>query len=191
VYVAAFNFFTNVMFAIFLVYAVRRLDLSPAVIGLVLAIGGVGFLLGALVAPRLSARLGVGTTMIGSAAVAGFGLFLIPLAPPSNPLPFLIAQGLIVDFAVVLYNVTGLSLFQAITPDGLLGRMNASRRFVVWGVLPLGSLAGGALASTIGLRETLFVGAAGASLGFLPLLLSPLRAVERIPEVSGAVLDRA
>jgi MFS family permease len=187
VYVAAFNFFTNVIFAIFLVYAVRRLDLSPAVIGLVLAIGSLGFLVGAFLAPRVSARLGVGTTMIGAAAVAGLALFLIPLAPPSNAIPFLIASGVIVDFAVVLYNVTGISLFQAITPDRLLGRMNASRRFVVWGVLPLGSLAGGALASTIGLRETLFVGAAGASLGFLPLLFSPLRSVERIPE---AVLER-
>jgi MFS family permease len=182
VYVAAFNFFTNVIFAIFLVYAVRRLDLSPAVIGLVLALGSVGFLVGAFLAPRVSARLGVGTTMIASAAVAGLALFLIPLAPPSNAIPFLIASGVIVDFAIVLYNVTGISLFQAITPDRLLGRMNASRRFVVWGVLPLGSLAGGALASTIGLRETLFVGAAGASLGFLPLLFSPLRSVERIPE---------
>jgi MFS family permease len=190
VYVAAFNFFTNVIFAIFLVYAVRRLDLSPAVIGLVLAIGSLGFLVGAFLAPRVSARLGVGTTMIGAAAVAGLALFLIPLAPPSNALPFLIASGVIVDFAIVLYNVTGISLFQAITPDRLLGRMNASRRFVVWGVLPLGSLAGGALASTIGLRETLFVGAAGASLGFLPLLFSPLRSVERIPDASEAVLER-
>ena len=187
VYVAAFNFFTNVIFAIFLVYAVRRLDLSPAVIGLVLAIGSIGFLVGAFLAPRISARLGVGTTMIGAAAVAGLALFLIPLAPPSNAIPFLIASGVIVDFAIVLYNVTGISLFQAITPDRLLGRMNASRRFVVWGVLPLGSLAGGALASTIGLRETLFVGAAGASLGFLPLLFSPLRSVERIGE---ALLER-
>ena len=190
-YVAVFNFFSNVMFAIFLVYAVRRLDLSPAAIGLVFAIGNVGFLVGAFLAPRVSARLGVGSTLIGSAAVAGFGLFLIPLAPPSNAIPFLIAEGVIVEFAIVLYNVTGISLFQAITPDRLLGRMNASRRFVVWGVLPLGSLAGGALAASIGLRETLFVGAAGASLGFLPLLLSPLRSVERIPEVSEAVLDRA
>jgi MFS family permease len=189
VYVAAFNFFTNVMFAIFLVYAVRRLDLSPAVIGVIFAIGSIGFLVGAFLAPRVSARLGVGTTMIGSAAVAGFALFLIPLAPPSNAIPFLIASGVIVDFAIVLYNVTGISLFQAITPDRLLGRMNASRRFVVWGVLPLGSLAGGALASTIGLRETLFVGAAGASLGFLPLLFSPLRSVERIPEASEVVLE--
>jgi MFS family permease len=187
VYVAVFNFFTNVIFAIFLVYAVRRLDLSPAVIGLVLAIGSIGFLVGAFLAPRVSARLGVGTTMVASAAVAGLALFLIPLAPPSNAIPFLIASGVIVDFAIVLYNVTGISLFQAITPDRLLGRMNASRRFVVWGVLPLGSLAGGALASTIGLRETLFVGAAGASVGFLPLLFSPLRSVERIAE---PVLER-
>jgi hypothetical protein len=55
--------------------------------------------------------------------------------------------------------------------------MNASRRFVVWGVIPLGGLAGGALGSKIGLRETLWIGAVGASLAFLPLLFSPLRLV--------------
>jgi hypothetical protein len=61
-------------------------------------------------------------------------------------------------------------------------RMNASRRFVVWGTIPLGSLLGGALASAIGLRESLFVGAIGASVAFVPLLYSPIRSVERIPE---------
>jgi MFS family permease len=189
VYVAVFNFFLQVMFSIFLVYAVRRLELSPVAIGVVFAIGNVGLLLGAVLAPRVSARLGIGRTLIGSAAISGIALFLVPLAPPSNPIPLLIAQGVIIDFSVVLYNVCAISLFQATTPDRLLGRMNASRRFVVWGVIPLGALAGGALATTIGLRETLFVGAAGASLGFLPLLLSPLRALRQVPELPEPALD--
>jgi MFS family permease len=182
VYVALFNFFSNVMFAIFLVYAVRRLDLSPAVIGLIFGIGNLGFLAGAFLAPRVSGRLGIGPTLIWSAFVGGAANLLIPLAPPSQPIPFLVVQGLVVGFAIVLYNVTGLSFFQAITPDRLLGRMNASRRFVVWGVIPLGALAGGALASSIGLRETLFVGAVGTSVAFIPLLLSPLRTLKRSPE---------
>jgi MFS family permease len=190
-FVAVFNFFAEVGGAILLVYAVRRLDLSPAAIGIVFAIGNVGFLAGAFLAPRASARFGVGPTLIASGAVGGFVLFLVPLAPPSQPIPFLIVEGVIIGFAIVLYNVTGISFFQAITPDRLLGRMNASRRFVVWGTIPLGALVGGALASAIGLRETLFVSAAGASLAFIPLLFSPLRGVRRVPETSEPALEHA
>ena len=107
---------------------------------------------------------------------------LIPLAPREYAVAFIIAAEVIVGFAIVLYNVTAISLMQATTPDRLLGRMNASRRFVVWGVIPLGGLVGGALASTVGLRPTLFVGAIGASLAVLPLLFSPVRSLERVPD---------
>jgi MFS family permease len=191
VYVAIFNFFSQVMFSIFLVYAVRRLELSPAAIGVIFAIGNIGFLVGAFLAPRVSARLGVGPTLIWSAFFGGAVNFLVPLAPPSQPIPFLIAHGLIVGFAVVLYNVAAISFFQATTPDRLLGRMNASRRFVVWGVIPLGAVVGGALASSIGLRETLFVGAIGTSVAFVPLVLSPLRSLKQVPERPEPALDSA
>jgi hypothetical protein len=73
----------------------------------------------------------------------------------------------------------GLSFQQAVTPDRMLGRPNATRRFIVWGVIPLGSLAGGTLASQIGLRPTLWVGAIGGSLRLLPRLLSPVRSIGR------------
>ena len=181
IYVAVFNFFAQILGAIFLVYAVRDLELSAGTIGLVFGLGNIGFLAGAVLAPRISGRLGIGPTLIGSAALGGFTLFLVPLAPQSNPVPFLLAQGIVLGFLIVLYNVAGISFFQAITPDRMLGRMNASRRFVVWGVIPLGSLAGGVLASTIGLRETLFVAASGASVAFLPLLFSPLRSLRDMP----------
>ena len=69
-----------------------------------------------------------------------------------------------VGFGVILFNVTAISLIQAITPDRMLGRANASRRFVVWGVIPVGGLVGGALGSTIGLRETMFIGSIGSLL---------------------------
>ena len=87
-----------------------------------------------------------------------------------------------VGFGVILYNVTAISLIQAITPDRMLGRANASRRFVVWGVIPVGALIGGALAATIGLRETIFVGAHRQPLAVVPLLLSPIRSVGKMSE---------
>jgi MFS family permease len=181
-YVASFNFFSNVAFSIYLVYAVRALDLSAATIGIIAALGNTGWLLGALVAGRLSRRVGIGRTLIAGGLVAGPAMLLVPLAPKSFPIPFLVASGILLAFGIVVYNVNAISLMQALTPDRMLGRMNASRRWIVWGTIPLGNLVGGALASTIGLRETLLVGAIGVSLPLVFLVFSPLRSIERVPE---------
>jgi MFS family permease len=179
---ATSNFFTSVAFSIFLVYAVRRLDLSAAVIGIVFALGNVGTIVGAVVAARLSRRFGVGPTTLAMSLLWGPAFLLVPLAPASFPEPVLVVSWVVFGFAVVVYNITQLSLRQAITPMRLQGRMNSVMRFIVWGTIPLGSLVGGALASAIGLRETLFVGAIGASFAFLPILLSPVRSIREMPE---------
>jgi MFS family permease len=175
------NFFGQVGFSIFLVYAVRELELSPQLIGLSLIPLGAGGLAAALFAGRLSARFGVGPTIIGSAAVFGPASLLVPLAPASFPIPFFAASFALLGATGIVYNITGISLVQTITPERLLGRLNASRRFLVWGTIPLGALTGGALASVIGLRPTLWVGAAGSCLCFLPILLSPLRKLRDMP----------
>jgi MFS family permease len=189
VYVSTFNFFSNVMFAIYLVYAVRELDLSPAVIGVIFAVGNTGWLLGAVAAARVSRGLGIGRTLITGAVLAGAGSLLVPLAPHAFPIPFLVASGIAVAFGIVIFNVTGISLMQTLTPDRMLGRLNASRRWVVWGTIPLGNLVGGTLATAIGLRETLFVGAVGMTLAFLALVFSPLRTLDRMPDVVPAPLE--
>ena len=178
---ATFNFWGNVMWAILLVYAVRVLDLSPAEIGLVFAIGNIGYLVGAVATSRISAAVGVGPAIV-LGALAGVASLLVPLAPESNPLPFLIASQAIIGFGLPLYNVTQVSLRQAITPERLQGRMNAVMRFIVWGVIPLGALAGGAIASGISLRAAIWIGAVGVSLAFLPVLLSPVRSLREVPE---------
>ncbi|HUF01452.1 MAG TPA: MFS transporter [Gaiellaceae bacterium] len=180
--VAISNFFSTLGFSIILVYAVRELGMSAGLIGVVLALGNVGWLLGAVAATRLSARLGVGRTMVGSAILFGPSMLLVPLAPQSSPVPFLVAGLALLTFGGVVFNVTGLSFTQAIVPSRMLGRLNATRRFIVWGVIPLGSLTGGALATVIGLRPTLFVGAIGGSLSFLPLILSPVRSLGPMEE---------
>jgi MFS family permease len=177
------NFFSNVTFSIFLVYAVRVLDLSAAEVGVIFTIGGLGGLVAAMTSQRITNRFGVGRTTIAMGVLWTSAAFLIPLAPQERPHPFLVASGLIASFAIVVYNITQVSLRQAITPERIQGRMNSVMRFLVWGTIPLGSLTGGALASTVGLRETLFVGAAGGMLSVLPIVFSRAqRTLGAIPE---------
>jgi MFS family permease len=177
------NFFGQVVFSILLVYAVRELELSPGTIGIALAVGNLGTLASALTAKRIGERLGVGRTILLASCLFGPGTLLIAFAPEQYALPLIVVAMIVIGFGGILYNVTAISLIQAITPDRILGRANASRRFVVWGVVPLGGFTGGALASTIGLRETMVVGAVGGLLTIVPILFSPLRSVGRMSEL--------
>jgi MFS family permease len=172
------NFFTSLGFAVFVVYAVRRLGLSAQELGLVFSVSNIGFLVAALTAGRVAARIGVGPTIIAAAAAIGPALLLVPLAPASQPIPFLFVGLAVSAYAGVTYNITALSYLQATTPDRMLGRMNATRRFIVWGTIPLGSLLGGVIASQLGLRPALFVGTIGATLAFMPVLFSPFRSLK-------------
>lgn len=181
------NLFSQVATAVFLLYAVRSLHLNAGQIGVIFAIGNVGALLGALSGGAIARKLGVGPTIVLSATVFGPSWLLVPLASPASPYPFLIAAMLIASFGGVIYNVNQVGLRQAITPLRMQGRMNATMRFMVWGTIPIGAFLGGVLGNTIGLRPTLWVGAIGGCLTFLPVLLSPVRSLMRIPERSEGV----
>jgi MFS family permease len=185
--VAWSNFFTVVMFSIFLVFAVRELDLTAATIGVMFSLASVGTLVGALTATRIARLLGIGWTMIVFAALTGGALVLIPLARGGYAIPFIVAAQFVYGFCAITMNINGISLIQAITPDRMLGRVNASRRFVVWGVMPFGGLIGGAFGSTLGLRTALWVGAIGASLAFLALLPGPLRRIRTLEDAEALV----
>jgi MFS family permease len=177
---AMFNFFNYVAFAILVVYMVRLLHMSPFAIGVTLSLSNGGALIAAFFAQNIGRRLGAGRAIL-LAAFCGVPLVLVPLAPVSYPIPFIVVAFTFEGFGVVLYNVSTISLIQALTPKRLLGRANASRRFVVWGTIPLGGLVSGALASWIGLRPTLFVGTLGCALSAIPLLLSPIRHITEMP----------
>ena len=170
------NFFGQVVFSILLVYAVRELGLTAGTIGIVLAIGNLGTLAAALTAKRIGDRLGVGRTILLASCLFGPGTLLIALAPQDNAIPFILASMIVIGFGGILYNVTAISLIQAITPDRILGRANASRRFVVWGVVPLGGFTGGALASRSGsARRWSSAPSAACSRSCRSLLAAPLR----------------
>jgi MFS family permease len=180
---ALFNFFGNFIWAVLLVYARRELNLSPLSIGIAFMLGNIGPLLAAFTANRIAIRFGIGPTIVGTAILGGPMFLLIPFAPPGNAAIVILAGAFIVGgFMGVVYNVTQVSLRQAITPERIQGRMNSVMRFIVWGVIPLGALVGGVLTTWIGLKETLIVGGIGTCLPFLPVLLSPVRGLREIPE---------
>lgn len=180
---ATSNFFFSLGFAVYLVFLVRDLGLSPGLIGVVLSIGASGSLVAAFTAMRLSRRFGIGPTTIAVVALQGPVMLLVAFAPSGNAaIPFLVAAQVVLGFTLVVYNVIQVSYRQAICPARLQGRMNSAMRFIVWGTIPLGTLAGGALATWIGLRETIAIGAVGGGLSFLWILLSPQRHLREMPE---------
>lgn len=187
IFVAVSNVFVNMLFAILLVFMVRELELSPLTIGVVFSLGNVGSLIGALTATRLARRLGIGPALVAVASAGALGLLLVPFASGRLAIPFLVTANLLWGFFVLNYFVTAISLIQAITPDRLLGRTNASRRFLVQGVVPLGALLGGGLGTWLGLRTTVAIGAIGACLAVLPLLLSPLARIRSVEEAQELV----
>ena len=176
------NFFGTSLFAIAILYFVRSLHLAAVEVGAVFAVGSVGSIAGALLANRMQKKLGVGRSIVANAVLFSSAGIAYPLAPHSFPLPVLMAGQLVFGFAGVTYNITQVSLRQAITPERLQGRMNAAMRWIVWGTIPLGLLLGGAIGQWIGLRTALWVGAIGSLPTFLWVLLSPVRSIRDMPE---------
>ena len=179
---ATSNLFFSVAFSIFLVFLVRELDLSPGVIGVMFSVGSVGSLVAAFTATRISTRFGIGPTTIVVTFLNLPAMLLIALAPVSSAIPFIVAGGVVLGFVIVVYNIVQVSYRQAICPPRLQGRMNSVMRFIVWGTIPIGTLLGGTLGSTIGLRETIVVGAVGSGSSFLWILFSPQRHLREMPE---------
>ena len=177
------NLFGNISGAVLILYFFDEggLNLDAGAIGIILALGNLGFILGALTGGRVAKAIGIGPTIIVSAALAGLAAFAVPLAPRDDPFWFLVVGGLFLGYGIVVYNVNQVGLRQAITPDRMLGRMNATMRLIVWGTIPIGALIGGVLGTLFGLVPVLWVSAIGGSLSFLPVLFSPVRNLREIP----------
>lgn len=172
---ALYNLFALVIQSMVAVRLVDELGLSAASASLYFSAGGVGGVAGALFARRLADRFGQDRMVwLAQLATAPFA-FLTPLMSRPGQL-WLAATGyLIVWFGATVSNVVQVSFRQRLCPAPLLGRMNATMRFVLWGAMPLGGLLGGGLGATVGVRGALWLGAAGFVLSCLPLLSGALR----------------
>lgn len=175
---ALLTFSFNVYGTVFLIYTGRELGFGPAVLGMIWGIGGLTSLLGAVLAPHLSGRLGYGPAMISGLIFVGLSMFLIPLASGATLLAavFMIVQQF-GDGGETVFRINETSLRQTLAPAHVLGRVNGSMRFVALGATLLGSLVGGLLGQQIGARATLVAGATGVVLTALMLGLSPVRRV--------------
>lgn len=176
------NLFSGALMSVFFLYLIRVLGMGSTQVGLIVAVGSVGALTGALLVGRLTGRFGVGPTLILTMALPGLGYLVLAAVHGHSPavIAVVAAASFAVQFSVPVFNVTVISFRQVTTPDELLGRVNATARTCALGAYSLGSLLGGALASGAGLRTTVLLGASGTFLAALALLCSPVRAVRRL-----------
>ena len=199
---ATSNFFSNVIFSILILYLVRQLGYTAAVVGTIFLIGGLGAFGGIALSSRLTRLFGVGPVIIAGMILGGLGTIPYALANSSLSAPIFSATGIpvlgsfrldlnalilmmggfVTSIGVVVYNINQVSLRQAIVPKNVQGRMNASMRWIVWGTIPAGAIAGGVLAEVFGLREAIVIGVIGGIFSFLWVFLSPVRSLKHVPE---------
>jgi fucose permease len=170
------NFFAGVLLAVQVPFLVSHVHLTPFQVGLVGSVGAIGGAIGVMIARRLTRRFGA-LTMAWAAPLCTWPLILLmPLAQPGRWAVLYPLGWLVVSAGIVLYNVNQVSFRQGVTPEGLLGRMNATLRFLGQGSLPLGALTGGLIGHYLSLRAGIWTSALGELGALVPLLMIRTRA---------------
>lgn len=180
------NLGSSIFFAAYLLFAYRVLHLSPGVVGIIFATGAVGGLLGALSASWIARRIGLGPTLLVTVVSGGVAAVLVPVAQFGFAVPLLLAAQTVASFGNPVYNINQVSLRQAMTPDRVQGRMNATVRTVIWGTMPIGALIGGVIGNTYGLTPALYTGAVVWIVAGFWILIGPIR-LRVQPEPVGSV----
>jgi MFS family permease len=174
------NFFGLMIFALLVVYLTREHDFTPLMIAAVTVAGGLGSLVGAVLAPKVSARIGRGRTIMIGSAIFSVGMIAFPAAhgPRWLVLAILCANEVVVGIGIMLFDVTTGAFYITDVPDVIRGRVSSSMSTVTQGVKALGALTGGAIGTAYGLRPALWVAAVGATTTVLWTVFSPLRSTE-------------
>jgi predicted MFS family arabinose efflux permease len=179
---ATLNLFNTGFYALLVLYATRNLGMGAGALGLALAIGGIGSLVGALVVRRLSRQIGLGRALVFGFVLTPAPLLLVPLAAGTEAPVLLLAVAEFFNGMGVMVLDVGLgSLYAALVPDQLRARVSGAFLLVNYGVRPIGALAGGLLAAAVGLHATMWVAAVGALAGVLWLLPSPMPRLRDLP----------
>ena len=183
---AAFNFFSYMIRALYVLYVIRALGISPAILGLIYAVGSVGFLIGAFFASAVAQRLGTGPTIIWGAGVSNAAYLLIVVASGSvlSIAIILITAQFLVSFASAITAINQQSMRQAITPPEIQGRVHGATFFLASGLGTIGALIAGILGQNIGLHSTLVIATIGIQLGTIILLITPFRKFRELSPVS-------
>jgi MFS family permease len=196
---ATATFFGNFIGVLYSIYCVKELGIPPAVVGVMIGLGGVGAFIGTLITGPITRRVGVGRAIIGGVLFGTAVNTIIPLVwgPPLLVAGILMMTQIIGDIAWPLHSINEQSLRQALVPDRLRGRANASMHVLIGGLAPLGAFLGGWLGEVIGMRPTLWIAFGGLFLGSLWLIFSPILHLRETPaapveaETGGETLGEA
>jgi MFS family permease len=183
-----YNLFEQWILTLFMLYAVRKLGMSAGSIGLVLSAGAVGALLGSIAAVPAGRWLGVGRSVLVAVLLECGVMLVVPFAPADSAftLPLLAVAFALNGVGTASSSVMAITIRQLVTPERLLGRMNASYRFVSYGAIPLGALLGGAAGQALGLRAGLIVGSVALLSTVVWILLSPLPGLRELEDAAPA-----
>ncbi len=177
------NLGTTIAMTLSPILILRILGLDPAIYGVLMTLGAVGGLVGSVLANRIARWIGEGPALSAATLLFVASAALLPAAAhfPDAAVVLLVLFEALLGFSVLVYNIVQVTARQRICPKPLLGRMNASIRFVVWGVMPIGALVAGWLGTAFGTLSAIWVGSIIAMLGALPLLLSPYARMRALP----------
>lgn len=182
--VATINLFNFVFFALFLLYASRYLHVAPATIGVVLGVAAAGTLVASALTGRISRAIGVGPAFLIGCFLFPAPLLLVPVArgPHSLVIAFLFTAEFLSGLGLMLLDILAGVIMGALIPPTMRSRVSGAFMVVNYGVRPLGTSVAGVLGTTIGVHNTIWIGAGGALLGMAFLLPSPIRHLHDVPE---------
>jgi MFS family permease len=189
--VAVINFFNLMFEALFMLYAVRGLGVSPGLLGVVIGAGAIGGILGSVLCKWLTSRLGAGLVYVAGCFVFTVPLALVPLASPAHRMLMLLmlfASCFASGFGVMVLDISIAAISGVVIPDTLRSRVSGAYQAINYGTRPAGALLGGLLGTALGLRPALWIAVAGGVFGSILLLPSPLPRF-RIPAQPAAVPD--
>jgi hypothetical protein len=181
IYAAVSNLAYAGNLALVVVFLVRVVGLSSAAVGVLTATSGLGGLLGALVARRLTRVFGTARTLLLTTLGSGLSGLLIPLTAKGPRIACYVAGSALVAGGIVIGNVILGSFRQAYCPPAMLGRVTASMRFLTFGAIPLGALLAGALGTVLGIRNGLWAVLAIFAASGLFLLSRDIRTARDLP----------
>lgn len=179
---ATFNFAYGMLQPLFYLFLLRELGVSEGIVGLILAMGGLGSVLSAIFAEKVVARIGIGAAIWMPALIAGCSISALASLSPRTALVVGGILQAVLSISVTVYNITVFTLRQASTSPDILGRVSASSRVIVWGTAPLGSLLAGSSMAFLGIRGSLVASGLIACLSALWILASPIRKVQDMTE---------
>ncbi|MFD5769610.1 MFS transporter, partial [Streptomyces sp. NPDC127049] len=170
------NFFATLTMTLTPLLILRTLGLGSTVMGVVLGVGTLGGLLASLTLPKVRARYEAGKVMAVGLVLAGVSMAAFPLAGSLDesgsvlPVALLVLGQFGMTWGAVTFNIAQVSVRQRVCPRGMLARMTATIRFVVWGSMPVAAVLAGWLGSRVGIVPCLWIGVVGAVLTALPLV---------------------